>query len=281
MIGIKVRVEPLTKLTSLMENAAKDGAKGYAGTKQVFTLPTTETGAWVEILDKDGGDTEKTKFAKALGRKAEDLNFFEPDPNKRHTHFWSKFEVILNPNGIELNMANPVDELKRKVLEVSKFVAPSWSERHNRGEYKFVILEEDVQAKESLSRSNKIKNGWIEYGKIQESNSKLVNVLKLAGKNVTPQKANHSDFLQAEVSKLVEENPTEFLSIVTDGDFDLKVLISDAVVVKSLLKIAHGKYTLPEGDVIGNYEETLQYLKDPNNAPVKLKIQAQIIAAKK
>ena len=273
----KVRVEPLTRTTSIMENAAKDGAKGYAGTKQVFTLPTTATGGWVEILNED----EKVKYAKALGRKAEDLNFFEPDPNKRHTHFWAKFEVAITPEGIDLHPGNLIDELKLKVLSVQPVVAPNWSARHNRGEYKFVVLEEDVQAKESNTRTNQIKTGWIEYGKVEDSNSKLVNILKLVGKNVSPQKVNHSDYLKAEVSKLVEENPKEFLSVVKDADFDLKVMISDAVSCKALLKQAHGKYTLPEGDVIGTYTDVMVYLKDPSNTPVFMKIEAQVKNSKK
>lgn len=273
----KVRIEPLTKVTSIMENVAKDGAKGYAGTKQVFTLPTNSIGAWVEILD----EKEREEYAKVFSRKPEELNFFEPDPNKRHLHFWNKFTLEVSPEGLDLNMDNPIDRLKKKIAETIPQIAPSWSARYNRGEYRFVILEEDVQARENVSKVKVEQDMWKEYGKVEDVNSKLVNVLKLAGKNVSPQKINNSDYLKSEVTTFMKDSPKEFLSIVRDEDFELKVLISDAIAAKALTKGAQNKYSLPTGDTIGTYTDLMVYLKDPENAPIKLKLDAQVRNAKK
>ena len=276
-MSTKVRIEPLTKTTSIMENVAKDGAKGYEGTKQVFTLPTTSIGAWVEILT----DKEKEEYAKVFSRKPEELNFFEPDPSKRHLHFWNKFLLEITPEGLTLDMNNPIDKLKKKLAEVIPQIAPSWSARYNRGEYRFVILEEDVEARETISKAKVEQDMWKEYGKVEDVNSKLVNILKLAGKNVSPQKTNNSDYLQAEVTKFMKDSPKEFLSIVKDEDFNLKVLIADSIAARALVKGAQNKYSLPTGDVIGTYTDVLVYLKDPENAPIKMKLEAQVLNAKK
>lgn len=284
----KITIKPLVRTDGFITAQDKSGATGFEETKKLWTLPNKEDGSYVDFLDPE----EQEAFEIMLGFPKGSLGFYIHDPKKRHESFWNakKFSLKVSPEGITLDLSKPLDMLKYKLaLELgSKYIAPSWAQRFDRGEYLFVILEEDVMQLEELKTGELQKQAWIKFGSIETSNKKMADVLRLAGKNVAANQYTNHDFLKNEVMKFINEKdnkiggPKKFLDIVNDPSYDVKVLIQDAVKAGALVIVERKPkvtYGFPGGERIGDIFDTLKYLEDPMNADIKLKIQAQVKTA--
>lgn len=271
------KIRPLVKLDSFITDVAKDGSSTYAGAGHHYYLPNKQDGNWVSILDKD----EQAWFENKLNLPKNALSFYVANESERHKSFWAKFHVTLTNEGLVLNTKDPMDNLKmRLVKKLDNLIAPSWSERNSRAEYRFVIVEDEEIVDEKLKDGDKKKLAWTHYGKISDSNTKMLDILKVAGKSVAVNKQNHNDFLKSQITELIETNLDEFIKIISDPNYEMRVFIADAVQVKGLIKKSKNMYTFPAGDEIGNLENTIRYFNNPENNPEYLKIKAQIQAAK-
>ena len=271
------KIRPLVKLDSFIDSVAKDGSSLYAGAGHHYYLPNKQDGSWVPILNKD----EQAWFEEKLNLPKNSLTFYVANEKERHKSYWAKFNLHLTNEGLQLKTADPIDNLKyRLAKQLDALIAPTWAQRNDRAEYRFVILEDDMETAEKVTDGDKKKNAWSHYGKISNSNTKLLDILKVAGKNVAVNKANNSEFLQSQVMELIDGNIDEYLKIINDPNYEMRLFIAEGVQVKALIKKTKSMYTLPEGVELGSLESTIAYLKDPENNPVYLKIKAQIAAAK-
>lgn len=284
----KITIKPLVRTDGFITAADKTGATGFEETKKLWTLPNKEDGSYLDFLNPE----EQEAFEIMLGFPQGSLGFYIHDAKKRSESFWTakKFSLKISPEGVTLDLSKPLDFLKYKLALAlgEKYIAPSWNQRYDRGEYLFVILEEDVMQHEELKKGELQKNAWIKFGSIETSNKKLADVLRLAGKNVAANQMNNHDFLTNEVMKFINETdnkiggPKKFLEILEDPSYETKVLIQDAVKAGSLVIVERKPkttYGFPGGERIGDILDTLKYLEDPMNADIKLKISAQVKAA--
>lgn len=284
----KITIKPLVRTDGFITAADKTGATGFEETKKLWTLPNKEDGSYLDFLNPE----EQEAFEIMLGFPQGSLGFYIHDAKKRSESFWTakKFSLKISPEGVTLDLSKPLDFLKYKLALAlgEKYIAPSWNQRYDRGEYLFVILEEDVMQHEELKKGELQKNAWIKFGSIETSNKKLADVLRLAGKNVAANQMNNHDFLTNEVMKFINETdpkiggPKKFLEILEDPSYETKVLIQDAVKAGSLIIVERKPkttYGFPGGERIGDILDTLKYLEDPMNADIKLKIQSQVKAA--
>jgi len=277
LIEKTIKIKPLVRTNSFITEANKDGATLFEGAKQEFLLPNNADGSWVAILDK----TEQPYFEEQLGLAPNSLTFNVTNKEQRNKSFWKNFGLKITSEGITLNLANPIDNLKWRIAKIStKHIAPSWSERDQRGEYRFVILEEDVTNKETLNKTNIVKTAWVEYGKIEQNNTKMCNVLRLMDKRVAPDKANNTEFLQASLSAVIDVNPKLFLDIIKDEDMDLKTFIDDCVQAGLIKKVARHTYKFPEGDEKYTLDTLSAHLKDLENEFRLVKLKQQLANSK-
>lgn len=194
--------------------------------------------------------------------------------NAYNYEYWGNFKqtIRIDKNGLILNLSNPKDEITYKNLLVHTDVANSVEEVEDNPSYKYVISSVDQEAKVRNTKNKVKQEAYKLFGKL--SLTELTNVLKLRGKRTG--KDASRDFIESEVVDFLEKTPDQFVELVKDPMFTMKVFVSDCISVKSLVKRGP-KYMLHGGDSIGNsIEEAIAFLEDPHNQDIYLSLKAKI-----
>ena len=269
----KVRLQPILRKGGWLQDIDKnhDGAFMFSGSfLRLKGLPVDgTTGKKPQVLDQNEVAWYESQKC-PLGLKEGELS-----PYRMEKNFWTRFEVKIPKEGLELDLNDVHDYLKWKfLLCYHNVICPSPDKVYDNLEYKFTFADQDYEVEVQNKKSEKIKNAWIEFGKIEGSMDKLRNVLVLYGKK--PLGSAKHDFLISEVNKIVETDPVRFLEIVRDKDADIKLFINRALSAGALRR-SKSHITLPGGDIIGRTEsEAIEFLRDGINQEIYLTIKAQI-----
>jgi hypothetical protein len=195
--------------------------------------------------------------------------------------YWRGNTVTLDRNGLHLNLQNVTDFVKYLILRSdTDRIAPSWSERFNKGTYKFALVEKGEELTDKVSNLEDKTRAYVIFGKMSSSAEKLrdfLYVYYLQKKDAKRPARNASlDFLKQEVGRIIEEDLKLYLEILNDQDYNTKLLIQKSVEVGALRR-DRNMYSIPGQEApIGNVEELLGYLDDPKNQTVRIKLLHQV-----
>ena len=198
--------------------------------------------------------------------------------HKRLNNYWDTIKIDLPKEGIFLNLNNPYDFIKYKVLlTYVDFISPSILDTHTKLSYKYEIVRKSDEQNQDKSAVNYAIEAYKQFGKIEDSREQLAGVLQvLAGKSAS---TKDHDWLISEVGKLVADNPKRFVEILTDPNYKIKLFIEKAISKKAISRM-RGKYSTKDGiDLCEEGEQptltnAIKFLKSIKNQEIKLAIEA-------
>jgi hypothetical protein len=222
------------------------------------------------------GMTEQQFFEEELGTN---LNPMLP----REENFWridKRGRVTLTKKGLTLNLKQAIDMLRFKVLTSNKMlVSPSYDDRVLKATYEFMVVDEGLVTSRKVEEAELKAKAYTRFAEITSSEDNMIGFIKALGRTIP---VNHSkNWLKSEILTVLDNDSSHFLGIVNDPLYDNKIFIQDAVEARAINRMSNKRYTLDTGVELGDLHSTIQYLTDPDNQEVKLRIKSQIEMAKK
>ena len=192
------------------------------GAVKYYTVPIlASTGTYKNILTDD----EKAFLESYMGLEYNALSVYNKTNN-----FWANFTVRLTKHDNYLDLSDPNDYIKYKVLLANTdFIADSLKtlNDHPKATYQFVMIKEGESEKREEEKMSVTMKCYKEYGKIEDDNDTLRCIIELID-NRPIAKNTKSEFLKSRINSLIQADPKLFYNIITDEYLNNKVLIKTA-----------------------------------------------------
>lgn len=240
-----------------------------------LTVPKLSSGAYVNVLT----NAEKAYLEEIMGLEYNALSVYNKVDN-----YWDNFFVRLTKQDNILNLADPEDYIKYKVLLANKdTIAPSLQvlEDHPKATYQFVIVGENDESKVSKKKLSSTMQAYMEFGKVQENKDILRTIIETI--DGRPTAANTKlEFLQDKVGRLIQADAKLFVKVVTDPLLSTKVLIRKSIEEGLISNRGGMLYLKSDGTPLcgDNEEPTLniaaKYLNMPKHQELKFSLEAKL-----
>lgn len=203
---------------------------------------------------------------------------------KKVDNFWDNYTVRLTKQDNFLNLADPDDYIKYKILLANKdYIASSLQELQDRPKmtYQFVIVQEGEEAKTAKKEMNATMQSYMKFGEIQDDADKLRVIIEtIDGRPLA--KATKIEFLHEKINKLIQADPKLFLRVSEDQYLDTKVLIKKAIEEGLISNRGGMLYLKSDGSPLcgDNEEPTLsvaaKFLSAPKRQELKFSLEAKL-----
>ena len=248
------------------------------GAVKYYTVPVlASTGTYKNILTDD----EKAFLESYMGLEYNALSVYNKTNN-----FWANFTVRLTKHDNYLDLSDPNDYIKYKVLLANTdFIADSLRTLtdHPKATYQFVMIKEGESEKREEEKMSVTMKCYKEYGKIEDDNDTLRCIIELID-NRPIAKNTKSEFLKSRINSLIQADPKLFYNIITDEYLNNKVLIKTAT-EEGVIKRRNNLYYFEDTPLCPDgTESTLsvaaEYIGLGKNQDLKLRIEALLNKAK-
>lgn len=245
------------------------------GAVRWFTVPRLTSGMYVNVLT----NSEKAYLEEIMGLEYNALSIYNKTDN-----YWDNIQVRLTKQDNILNLADPDDFIKYKVLLANKdFIAPSLQdlEDHPKATYQFVIIHENEETNASKKKMNATMQAYMEFGKIQENADILRLIIETIDGRPTS-KNSKIEFLQEKIGKLIQADAKLFVKVATDPLLNTKVLIKKSIESGLISNRGGMLYLKADGTPLceDNEEPTLsiaaKYLNMPKHQELKFSLEAKL-----
>lgn len=277
----KLVVRYLPKESGLISNPKHIFYGGFAETaSRTFTVPILEsTGAYVNVLT----NTEKAFLENIMGLEDNALSVYQREHN-----FWANYTVRLTKSDTILDLSNPEDYIKYKVLIANKdFIAPSLQDLQERprATYQFVIISENEESKQANKQLSASMEAYMLLGKHQEDKVLLKFVAETLDGRPISDKAD-LNFITAAIQKNIQANPRLFISLIKDPFLATKVLIQQSVEQGFIRKRGDYLYLAADNSPLCSINEdptlntAAKFLNTPKNQEIKFTLEAKLKTVK-
>jgi hypothetical protein len=273
----KVYLKPAPRQGKMIKKPDHVGYFMYEGAKVKWTLPRDERGQLINVfINKE----EQRFFEEELDI---DLN-----PYKKDDNFWHSFTVEFSKNpvtmyeGKSFNLADPMDNLRVRVLKALPEVAPTWEERTDKPSYRFALVEQNYEETKAATEAKKSEEAWKYFGSIQNNKLKMADFISVYYNQKRSPKSIPSDatkeWLLAELSKILRDDIDTFLVIKNDEDFEIKAFITKAIKIGAISKEGVNKFKIASDNTTWSYTEIIQLMKNEQeeSGDLYMKIKAQL-----
>jgi len=226
---------------------------------------------------------EKDYLEEVLGLDYNALSVY-----KRENNYWDNYKVTVSKEGINLDLSNPEDFIKYKVLLAnSDIVAPSVQDRLDapKATYRFEIVRQVEETKIENAKMDATMASYKEFGKIEEDVDTMRVLCELL--DVRPYGINTSkEFLRSRINMLIQADAKKFLSYITDPLLHTKVIIRRATELGKITKRADYYYLASDGSPLceNNENPTLsvaaRYLNQPAHQDIKFLLESEVDKAR-
>ena len=249
--------------------------------KKVYTVPLLKSGAFCDVLTRD----EKDYLEYALGLEANALSVYKKEDN-----FWDTSndqgisKVILYKHDNYLDLSNPVDYIKYKILLANKDrIAPSAQALQDtpKATYEFVLLSDNEENSMAKANINTKMQCYKEFGKVEDN----PDILKLIIETIDGRllaAGTKLEIMQTKINDLIQQNSKLFLKVITDKLLPTKVLINKAIAAGIISRRGNYLYLKKDNTPLcnNNQEPTFNvaaaFLNEPKHQELKFSIEAQL-----
>lgn len=278
----KIYVRFVPKVNGLDKRHVLSGGKADGSFVSLCVPVLRSTGNYKNILT----NSEKEFLEEALG-----LDFNALSVYNRTNNYWDNYRVLI-PNakeGIHLNLADPEDYIKYKVLLANTdIVAPSVKERMERPKatYQFELVREDEETDIENAKMDATMQSYKEFGKIDSDLDTMRVLVEILDSR--PYAANNkAEFFRSRINSLIQADPKNFLRQITDPLLHTKVLIRRGTELGILLKRGDYYYLKADNSPLcdGGEDPTLyvaaRYLNQNSHQDIKFILEDAIGKNKK
>lgn len=271
----RIYVRFVAKNDGLPKGHVLSGGKADGATTRLCVPILRSTGSYKNILTND----EKDFLEEALGLDYNALSVY-----KKTDNYWDNYHVTLSKEGVHLDLSDPEDYIKYKVLLAnSDIVAPSVRERIDRPKatYQFEIVRDSEESSIENAKMDATMASYKEFGKIENDiDTMRVLVELLDGR---PYAINtKSEFLRARINTLIQADPKLFYSNITDPMLHTKVIIRRSQELGKIVKRGDYYYLASDGSPLcdSNENPTLavaaKYLNLPAHQDIKFILESEV-----
>jgi hypothetical protein len=217
------------------------------------------------------GMTQKEFFEKELGV---DLNpTLEADKN-----FWRsdrRGRVAITKEGMTLNLNHSLDMLKYLILLSNRMlISPSYDERTLKATYEFMIVDENKVTTQKLEEANIKSQAYIKFAEVTNSRASIIGFIKSLGRTI-PATAT-DEWLKGEVLNVIDNSPKYFLEVVNHPQYNERIFVQEAIEAGAIIRKGEKRYVLDNGAELGDLNDTINYLLNPDNQESKMRIKGKI-----
>lgn len=244
------------------------------GSKRTFVPKRSRnTFKYEQILTKE----EQVYLENRLALPQNGLN-----PYLAENNFWDSIKIELLKEGIKLDLNDPIDFIKcRILLTYGNTVAPSLAElkRQNKQTYMFVIVRKGEQDDSKVESFNIRKEAYKIVDLVETSNERLKEFLYLMGIRVAPDTS--LKWIKGKLADLVEEDPGKIVEVYNTDNYAVRGLIARSV-LSGVIKEVNGLYHLEDGIALCGEGESpslsnaVKFLAHNNNADIRNRVEAKL-----
>ena len=241
---------------------------------RTYVVPMLRNGQLVDVLTK----SEKEFLEDYLGLEDNALSVFKVENN-----FWKKQKVVLRKDDNFLDLSNPQDYIKYKILlHNDDLIAPNLDavQNHPKATYEYVMIREEEESKANRRRVDANKEAYKEFGKIEDN----ADVMRVIIETITARPvaaSSNIDTLANKVDELIQNDARLFLRVVQDPYLNTKVLIRNAIEAGVITNRGGQLYLREDGSPLcSKGEPTMSvaaaYLNEAKNQELRFTIEAKV-----
>lgn len=236
-----------------------------------YPVPKQKNKALANVLTK--AEKEYLESDEGLGKN---LSVYS------NREFWATRYVNLFKGDNIFDLTDPIDYIDYKILLANTdWIAPSLKEQNNKLTYAFVIVDAEEEMEIQKTSFNYKKEAFKLYSKVESNKQILRGILKIINRKPVSEESA-LPWLQKEVEYIVDKNPKSFVELLSDSNYETKILLSNAEDAGVVLN-RNQRYSTTDGielaepGEVASFENAVKYLSDPKNSElvdiIKIKIE--------